>query len=105
MVGDGEFDAKSSWQGEVCGKMGLSQEPPQASWRGSRGAIPGAGGDGWAGGSGVGQDGAGQEGELRVALAGLLLVDELASGAEHLLGGQRQLLNRPAVAVQFAEDR
>src|SRR4051812_20341348 len=105
VVGDGYFSPKSVGQREDFWKIGLPEQPSESPGCASRLAIPGASRDGRAGRCGVGQDRPGQQRQLREALAGLLLVHELASRTQHLLGGQRELLNRPAVTVQLAQHR
>ena len=65
------------------------QQPPEAAGGGLRAAVPEAGRDGGRGGRDGGEERAGQQGEFREALAGLGRMDELAGGAEHLLGGER----------------
>src|SRR5436190_20970222 len=85
-VGGREF-----WEGRA-GERGA-----QAAGRGPGGAVPGAGGDGRPDGGEVAQGRAGEDGQLGQALSALGGVDELAVGADHLLGRQGQLLHRPAV--------
>jgi hypothetical protein len=75
-----------------------SESPRGRSWA----TIPRAGGDGGLGRGEVGQAGAGQQRQVREALAGRGGRDERAGGAEHRLGRARELLDRPAVAVAVA---
>src|SRR4051794_27738127 len=103
MGGDGVFLANVAWEWEGSWEIGVGEEASEAAGGGTRAAIPGAGGDGGLGGGEVGEDRAGQERELWQALAGLGGGDEGAGGAEHLLGGKGELLDRPAVEVEVAE--
>ena len=101
--GDGGFLANTVWEWEGSRTIGVSEQPSEAARGGSWSPIPGAGGDGGLGGGKVGADRAGQEREFWEALAGLGSGDEGSGGAEHLLGGERELLDRPAVEVQVAQ--
>ena len=99
VVGDSDFSPKSVRPREVCWKNGLTEEPSESAGGASWLAVPGAGWDGRAGRRRVGQDRPGQERQLWEALAGLLRVHDLACRAQHLLGRQGELLDRPAVAA------
>ena len=101
--GDGGFLANAVREREGSWENGVREQASEAAWGRSRAAIPGAGGDGGLGRGEVGEDRAGQERQLREALAGLGCGDERAGGAEHLLGGERELLDRPAVEVEVAQ--
>ena len=103
MGGDGGFLANTVWEREGSRKIGVSEQPSEAARGGSGAAIPGAGRDGGLGGGEVGEDRAGQERQFWEALAGLGGGDEGAGGAEHLLGGEGELLDRPAVEVEVAQ--
>src|SRR5579885_2302185 len=97
---DGRFSAKSRGEREVLGKKTLRERPPQAAGRRLRAPIPEAGGDGWAARGTVGEDGPREEGQCRQSLASLGRVDKGAGSTEHLLGGQGQLLHRPAILIE-----
>ena len=101
--GDGGFLANAVWEREGGWKNGVCEQASEAARGGSGATVPGAGGDGGLGGGEVGEDRAGQERELWEALAGLGCGDEGAGGAEHLLGGERELLDGPAVQVEVAQ--
>ena len=101
--GDGGFLANTVWEREGSWKIGACEQASEAARGGSRATVPGAGGDGGQGGGEVGEDRAGQEREFWEALAGLGCGDEGAGGAEHLLGGERELLDGPAVEVEVAQ--
>ena len=97
------FTRSRPGKGKSSGKSACASRRRSAPGRALWLAVPGAGRDGRAGGGGVGQDCPGQQRQLREALTGLLLVHELAGGAQHLFGRERELLDRPAVAVQRAQ--
>src|SRR5689334_10740088 len=103
MGGDGGFLANMVWEREGSWEIGVCKEASEATRCGSWTAIPGAGGDGGQGSGEVGEDRAGQERELRQPLAGLRSRDEGAGSPEHLLGGEGELLDRPAVEVEVAQ--
>ena len=55
----------------------------------------------WTSGSGKdGQDGASEERDFGEAVDSFGGMDELAMGTDHLLGGEGELLDRPAVGVE-----
>ncbi len=93
--------AKACGLGEVLRKGRACQVPPEPARAGLWPAVPATDGNRGCGG-GIGKHGPGEGGEFRQAAAGLGGVDELASGSEHLLRRQGELLHRPAVAVAVA---
>src|SRR6188768_3039022 len=103
MGGDGVFLANVSWEREGSWEIGVSEAPSKAAGGGSRTTIPGARRGGGQGGREVGEDRAGEEGERGEALARLRGGDKGAGSAEHLLGGQGQLLDGPAVEVEITQ--
>jgi hypothetical protein len=84
-------------------QIGVCEAASEAARRGARAASPGAGRDGRQGRGEVGEDRAGQQRQCRAASAGLWGRDGGACDAEHLLGGQRGLLDRPAVEAAVAQ--
>ena len=95
VVGEGRFLTNFRWQREICRKSTAGQEAAQPTGGGLRDAIPEAGGNGWQDGRHIRENGSGQQGQFRQTLAGFLREDESAVGADHLLGGQGELLDWP----------
>ena len=93
MGGDRGFLANTARQWQRCWKNGVREAASEPAWGGSRAAIP-EGPVGMAGRVEAADGGwsrACQEGQLWEALAGFRSGDERAGGAEHLLGGKREL--------------
>ena len=103
VVRDRSFHPKSVRPGVVLWKNGLRQHSPQPARRPPRLLVPGAGRHRRAGRRRVGQDRPSEQGELREPLTGFLGMHELPGRAQHLFGRERELFDRPAVAVQPAE--
>src|SRR3954466_15785877 len=103
MGGEGGFLANVAGEREGSREIGACEAASEAAGGGSRAAIPGAGRDGRLGRGEGGEDRAGQERERWEALAGLGSRDEGPGGAEHLLGGEGELLDRPAIEVKVAQ--
>jgi hypothetical protein len=80
--------------------MDLHQYASQATTRGTAVPVPKAGGHGCGRRGHIRQDVARQQREFWQAVATLTTKNKRALRAEHLFGRQRDLRNRPAVAIQ-----
>ena len=97
------FHADMRRQRDVGGKRDASEGAAEATSRRLRTAIPLACGDGRGRGGGRGQEHPGEKGELREAVTGLGRMDKRRGSADHVRRGERDLLDRPAVAIEGAE--
>src|SRR3990170_6903436 len=95
----GRLFAKLPGQWVSLRKWLAHQHAAEAS-RGAPGlAIPEAGGSSRSGSRQIAQDRSGEQSQFRQALDAFIGVHELAMSTDHLLGRERDLLDRPAVLV------
>ena len=93
--------SKLPWKKGIIRKWLTHELPPKATWRSFGLAIPKTGGHGRESCRQKTQDRACQEGQFRQALDTFRVVNELAMGADHLLGTQRDLLNGLIINDKF----